>query len=160
MITGINESDTLTKPVPCKCKYKFDDRKCNSNQNWNNDKCWCKCKKHKCEKDYIWNPAKCSCKNGKYLANIIEDSVIKCNEIKDAEAKSYNEETKTVTANFSEKKQPAKHKSYIFYLHFIALLIAVSIYCYLIKYKIKQKHLLPCYNTNNKFKKFCINNTL
>ena len=73
MITGINESDTLTKPVPCKCKYKFDDRKCNSNQNWNNDKCWCKCKKHKCEKDYIWNPAKCSCKNGKYLANIIED---------------------------------------------------------------------------------------
>ena len=44
MITGINESKTITKHVPCKCKYKFDGRKCNSNQNWNNDKCRCECK--------------------------------------------------------------------------------------------------------------------
>ena len=28
----------LTKDTLCKCKCKFDDRKCNSNQ-WNNDKC-------------------------------------------------------------------------------------------------------------------------
>ena len=34
----------------------------------------------------------------------------------------------------------------------IVLLIAVSIYCYLIKYKAKQKHLLPFYITNNKLK--------
>ena len=25
--------------VPYKCKCKFDGRKCNSNQKWNNDKC-------------------------------------------------------------------------------------------------------------------------
>ena len=31
----------------------------------------------------------------------------------------------------------------------IALLIAVSIYCYLIKYRAKQKHLLPFHDTNN-----------
>ena len=34
----------------------------------------------------------------------------------------------------------------------IALLIAVSIYCYLIKYKAKQKHLLSFYVTNNELK--------
>ena len=39
-----------------------------------------------------------------------------------------------------------------FLLITIALLIAVSIYCYLIKYKAKQKHLLPLYVTNNKLK--------
>ena len=36
-----------------------------------------KCKKHHiCEKDYIWNPATCSCEKGKYLANILDGSVI------------------------------------------------------------------------------------
>ena len=42
----------------------------------------------------------------------------------------------------------------------LALLIAVSIYCYLIKYKAKQKHLLPFYVTNNKLKTFCVNDIL
>ena len=31
MITGIKESKTLTKHIPCECKYKIDSRKCNSN---------------------------------------------------------------------------------------------------------------------------------
>ena len=61
-------------------------------------------KKYIYEKDYIWNPATCSCKNGKYLASIIAKSVITCDEIIDAEAKTYDEETKTVTTNFNEKK--------------------------------------------------------
>ena len=34
-----------------------------------------------CKKDYIWNPATFSCKNGKYLASIIDDSVITCDEV-------------------------------------------------------------------------------
>ena len=34
----------------------------------------------------------------------------------------------------------------------IALLIAVSIYCYLVKYRVKQKHLLPFHDTNNQVK--------
>ena len=41
MITGINESKTLTKHISWECKCKFDGRKCNSNQWWNNDKYWC-----------------------------------------------------------------------------------------------------------------------
>ena len=32
MITGINESKTLTKHISCECKCKFDERKCNSKQ--------------------------------------------------------------------------------------------------------------------------------
>ena len=39
MITEKNESKILTKDVSCECKCKFDERKCNSNQKWNNDEC-------------------------------------------------------------------------------------------------------------------------
>ena len=39
------------------CECKFDSRKCNSNENWNNNKCWYKCKNSEndciCEKGYI-----------------------------------------------------------------------------------------------------------
>ena len=38
MITSINESETLTKHISCECKCRFDGKKCNSNQWWNNDK--------------------------------------------------------------------------------------------------------------------------
>ena len=51
MITGINESKTLTKHISCECKCRFDRRKCNSDQWWNNDKCRRECKKSQvCEK--------------------------------------------------------------------------------------------------------------
>ena len=67
------------KHIPCECKHKLDGRKYNSNQKWNNDKCWCECKKFQIsEKNYIWNLATCSCKNGKYLVNSLDDSVIAC----------------------------------------------------------------------------------
>ena len=64
MITGINEGETLTKHLSCECKCKFDEKKCNSNQWRNNNKCRCECKKHHlCEKDYIWYLATSSCEN-------------------------------------------------------------------------------------------------
>ena len=73
----------LIKHISCECKCKFDGRKCNSNQWWNNDKCWCEYEKiHVCEKDYVCNPSKCICENGKYLASIMDDSVIMCDVIK------------------------------------------------------------------------------
>ena len=37
IITEINESEILTKHIPCKCYCTFDGRKCNSNQKWDND---------------------------------------------------------------------------------------------------------------------------
>ena len=42
-------------------------------------------KKLKCEKDYIQNTATCTCKIDKYLASIILNSGIMCDEIIDAE---------------------------------------------------------------------------
>ena len=54
------------------------------------------------------------------------------------------EETKTVTTNFNEKNAICKTKNFyillLFFLITIGLLIVVSIYYYLIKYKSKQKH--------------------
>ena len=97
MITGINEWKILTKHISCKCKCKFHARKCTSNQRWNNNKYRCECKKHHIrEKDSIWNPDTCCCENGKYLASIIDDSVITCDE-------TIEKETKTVTINFNEE---------------------------------------------------------
>ena len=99
----------------------------------------------------IWNPATCSCENGKYLASIMNDSVITCDEI--------IEEPKTVPTNFNEKNATCKTKKLYFtclFINYIALMIAVSIYYYLIKYRAKQKHLLPYYTTNNKLKNFVL----
>ena len=64
--------------------------KCNSNHWWNSNKCWCK-KHNICKEDYVWNPATCNCENGKYLASIIDDSTIICDEIIDVKEKNFNE---------------------------------------------------------------------
>ena len=79
MITGINESQTLTKCLSCEWLCRFYRKKCNSYQSWNSDKCSCECEKHHIwEKDYVWNPATCSCENEKYLARIVDDSGFLC----------------------------------------------------------------------------------
>ena len=147
MITGINESNTLTKDISCECKCKLDGTKCKSNQLWNNDNCRCECKKiHVCEKDYAWNPSTGNCENGKYLASIMDEII--CDEIINSEE-----------TNFNEKNITCKTESFYILLSFllitITLLIAVNTYCYLIKYQ--AKNLLPFHNTNNKLNKFCIN---
>ena len=106
MVTGMN---VLKMNVNC----KFDRRKCNSDQWWNNDDCRCECKKHHVwEKDYVWNPATCSCGNRKYAVSIMDDSAITCDEIveshnEDAEAKSYDE-MKTLSTTFNKKKATCK----------------------------------------------------
>ena len=128
MITGKNESKKLTKHISCKCKCKFNGRKCDSDQWWSNDKCQCECKKsHACEKDYAWKPATCSSKNGKkYLASIMDDSAIMCDEL----TESYNEETKIIPTIFLKKKATCKTQNFCFaciLLITIALLTAVNI---------------------------------
>ena len=57
----------LTKHISCKCKCKFYGRKCNSNQKWNNDKCWCQCK----------YPKKTSCMQKKIIFGIFLHIVVK-----------------------------------------------------------------------------------
>ena len=82
-----------------KNKWIEDISKAYSNRKWNDDKCQRECENpkehHFWEKDDIWNPATCSCRNGKYLACVTNDSVIRCDENK--------ETTKTVPTNFNEK---------------------------------------------------------
>ena len=83
----------------------------------------------------------------------MDDSAITRDEI----IESYDKETKTIPANFNEKKAICKTQNFYVLLVFLlitrALLIAVSIYCYLIKYRAKQKHLLSFHDTNNKLEK-------
>ena len=68
----------------------------------------------------VQNPATCSCKNSKYIASITDSSVTTCDEIIDSEqsktlamkAKSYKEETKTVTKNFNETNAICKMENF------------------------------------------------
>ena len=54
----------------------------------------------------------------------------------------FEDETKTSAINFNEKSTMRKTKNFYILLAFllitVALLIAVSIYCYLIKYEVKK----------------------
>ena len=72
----------------------------------------------------------------------MDDSVIARYEIIDVEG-----------TNFNKKYIACKTQNFCILLAFllitIALLIAVSIYCYLIKYQAKQKHLLPFHETKS-----------
>ena len=47
-------------------------------------------KRHACEKDYAWTPSTRNCENGKYIASIMDNSMITCNEV----IESYDEEEK------------------------------------------------------------------
>ena len=62
----------------------------------------------------------------------MDESTIICDE----EIKSYNEEIKTILTNFNEKKVTCKRQNFYVLLAFllftVTLLIAVSVYCYLI----------------------------
>ena len=55
-----------------------------------------------------------------------------------------------------ERKATCKIQNFYILLAFLliatSLLIAVSTYCYLIKYRAKQKHLLPLHDTNNELR--------
>ena len=68
----------------------------------------------------------------------------------------YVEEIKTTPTSFNEKKATCKTQGFYILLSFllitIALLIAVSITSYLIKYRKKLKNWLPFHFTNNKTK--------
>ena len=77
----------------------------------------------------------------------MNDSVIICDKVivpyAQLSPEDDDQETKT---NFNEEKSASKTQNFYtlftFLLITIALLIPVSIYCYLIKYQPKQKHLL------------------
>ena len=57
------------------------------------------------KQNHIWNPSKCSCENGKYLASIMNDSAIMCDEV----IKSYHKKAKT---SFNKFQQILTKKKY------------------------------------------------
>ena len=79
----------------------------------------------------------------------MDNSTIICDEI----IKAYDEQIKTIPVNFNEKKATCKTQNFYILLAFllitIALLIVVSIYCYLIKYLAKQ-NIYYNFTTQNK----------
>ena len=105
-------------------------------------------------KNYIWNLSACTCENRKYSESIIYDSVITCDKIIKA--------TKTIpTKTISAKAAPTSfYILFTFSLITIALLIALNIYCYLIKYQLKQEHLLSYHVTNKKLQEIVVNNII
>ena len=111
--------ETLTKFTSCKCKCRSDGQKCNSDQWWNNNKCWCECKKrHACKKDYACILLHVVANMENYLETIIDNSLIMCDEIIDAETKLNDKETKVIPTNFNEKSITCKIWIAIFYMHF------------------------------------------
>ena len=111
MIARKIESEVLTKDISCECKCKFEGKNVFQIKSGITRYVDCECKKrHICEKEYMWNPVTCSCKNGKYLASVIDDSVITCDEI--------IEETKEVPINFNEKYITCKTQNFYIFLPF------------------------------------------
>ena len=82
----------------------------------------------------------------------MDDLIIMYDEI----TESYDEKIKTIPTSFSEKKVTCKTQNFYILLAFllitITLLIAVSIYCYLIKHQVN--NLLPFHEV--KLKQFRI----
>ena len=65
-------------------------------------------------KKNVLNPSISIHENGKYLASIADDSVIRSDEV----IKSYKEEIKSIPTNFNEKNLTCKAQSFYIYLSF------------------------------------------
>ena len=80
----------------------------------------------------------------------MDDSVITCEEV----IEWYDKGIKTIPTNFNEKNITCKAQNFYILLIFLSiivpLLIAVSIYCYLIKHQAKKKFItISWHKTNN-----------
>ena len=79
---------------------------------------------------------------------------------------NYRSDKNRSNKKYSNKNVLTKNPSINFYIFLIfllitiVLLIAVSIYYYLIKYRAKQKHLLPYHNNSNKLKEIDFNDKI
>ena len=141
------ESEILTKDISCECKCKFNWRKYDSNLKWNKDKSRCECKNRRNVKKIIFGiliHAVAKMVNSSQLSLTIRWLCV---------MKLYKEQ-KQFEQILKKEKEPLKTQNFyillVFFLMTIALLAAISIYCYLIKYRAKQKHLLPFHIKNNK----------
>ena len=149
MITAKNESKILTKNISCKCNCRFDGKNVSQMNAGITINVYVSVKNTMYVKKIVFGILLHVV--GK-MENIMVDSAMICDEI----IETYDEETKNISTNFNGKKLTCKMQKFYISLAFlliaIVLLVAVIIYCYLIKYPAKQKHLLPFHNANNELK--------
>ena len=121
LVTGISEYKILTNHILCGCRCSFDGRKCK-----NLEKMLCLLKILCLESIYYW-----------WFVVPTKAALIKAG-----------------LTNLNEKRLICKMKFFYGLLTFllitIVLLIAVSIYCFLIRYQANQAHLLSYHVTNMK----------
>ena len=115
MITGINESKTLTKCLSCELNVDLMGKNIIQINGGITINVNVSVKKIMYMKKIVWNCPTCICENGKYLASIMDDSMITCDEV----IKSREEEIKTIPSNFNEKKVTCKTHFFYFTCVFI-----------------------------------------
>ena len=71
------------------------------------------------KKDYVWNPSLCNCGNGKYLASIIDDSTITCDQI----IQSYKKERKLFQQILMKKNITCKTQNFCIFLALLLVMI-------------------------------------
>ena len=67
------------------------------------------------KKDYVCNPSTDNCENEKYLASIMNDSTIICDEV----IESYKKKINIIPTNFNGKKVTCKIQSFCILVAFI-----------------------------------------
>ena len=98
-ITGTNGSKKLTKHISCNVNVDLMEENINQINGGVMIKVHAGVKNNINVKRIMFKPVTCSCENGKYLASIMDDSAIMCDEV----IESYDEGTKTSLTNFSER---------------------------------------------------------
>ena len=92
------------------------------------------------QKDYIWKPSTCGCETNRYLKSVADDLVITHYEIINV--------SDTATINVHDKEATCNMDNYyvfsLFFLSLTILLLIATIFYYCIKYRSKQKYILPC----------------
>ena len=70
-----------------------------------------------CEKGYIWNPTTCSCESGRYVKGVVDDSVIKCDEIIETTKSNMTKTAlaKSIPASFKLKQGDLKNEKFIYF---------------------------------------------
>ena len=101
--------------------------------------------------------------NGKHAGSITDDSVITCDEI--AEVKTVpTKNTSIITVPTNCISNKSNSKNFYILLGFLLITItshsAVIIYCYWIKHRSEQNHLLLYHDTSNKLKEINIKNII
>ena len=146
-IIGPYESKILTKHISCKCKSKFDCKKCNLNQNWSKDKCRCECKN---QKEYTACENTCSCENAEYLTSTIEDSTIMCDDVINVEYSVSTNGSANVISTVSTIFIKKVVRKIDFYIVLTVLLVVILlfmidiIYYNYAKHRSNLKNILRC----------------